>query len=368
MGGAALLFRLLCEYPRGQAMILQSRDGEGYERLPYTSYQVLTKMRLVPSRLPALRGLVSLMQTRIQVASLAMTSKAFQPQAVLSVTHGDTWLAAWDLARRLGLPLHLICHDDWEHFLPVPPFFRGWTRKLFGAAYRTATSRLCVSPYMEAYYRQQYGAPGTVLYPGRAKDVIASTTPPSPRSSGGFTIAYAGSLHSAYAQILRMLASQLFSINGCLRIFSRLTSKEARHLGLDAPNIVIEPVLPPTELIRALRNGADALVLVMTEPGLGSRICFPSKLVDYTATGLPIIIAAPRESAPAYWAGEHPSAALFVEAGDVNGLREAVVALANDSAKRLTLGARAQEIGNDQFSYTRARDTFFSAVRRRLEN
>lgn len=362
MGGSALLFRLLCEYPLDRVMIVQSRGGEGFERLFGAQYLVIKPIRYLPSRFSGLRAVASVIRSRLEVPSIARNIAAFQPHAVVTVTHGGEWITAWGVAERLELPLHLICHDDWEPFLPMPSFLRGWTRSLFARAYRKAASRLCVSPYMAAYYQQQYGAHGTVLYPSRAKDVISPNGPPEPRESNVFTIAYAGSLHGAFAPTLRALATTLHMLGGRLLIFSKTSTSTARELGLLSPNITLEPVLPPVALIERLRSKADALILVMRDVGLGSRICFPSKLVDYTATGLPIIISAPRESAPAYWVREHPSAAMLIEADDDKGLHAVVVELANDPAQRRALGIQAQQIGNVQFSYMRARDIFFAAV------
>lgn len=362
MGGSGLIYRLLCEYPPERLMIVQGREGGGFERLTGVPYKIVTPPHFFPSRWEGLQAVASVAHAHIAARSIAAQIEAFRPNAVVTVTHGWEWIAAWRVARRLGLPLHLISHDDWEPTLPVPTIMRGWTRRCFARAYRDAASRLCVSPYMAAHYEKQFGAPGTLLYPSRAKDVLPPEGPPEPRASNGFTVGYAGSVHAAFAPVLRALATALDAIGGRLLIYSNLSASSAGALGLVSAHVKIERVMPPVELIRCLRSETDALFLVMSEVGLNSRICFPSKLVDYTATGLPIIVSAPKESAPAYWVREHPAAAVHVDAGDNEGLHSAVVALAEDPGRRRALGVQAQQIGNAQFSYVRARDTFFAAL------
>jgi hypothetical protein len=120
--------------------------------------------------------------------------------------------------------------------------------------------------------------------------------------------------------------------------------------------------MPAERLVRHLRDNADALFLVMDDVGLNSRISFPSKLVDYSATGLPIVVCAPRNSAPAYWVHDHPGAGMFVEARDDSALHDAFALLANDAGRRRSLGMEALAVGNAQFAYARVRDKFFAAL------
>src|SRR5207249_1181088 len=76
----------------------------------------------------------------------------FRPEAILTVTHGYSWLSAARIALDHKLPLHLICHDDWTTTVPVCPFLHAWSERVFGKYYRAAASRLCVSPFMVEEY------------------------------------------------------------------------------------------------------------------------------------------------------------------------------------------------------------------------
>jgi hypothetical protein len=362
MGGSALIYRLLYEYPPDRLWVVQGREGNAGRRLAGVRYEAGSPIRHVPSRLPGLHAMLSMVRAYFAAVALAGRVKAFRADAVVTVAHECGWLTAWRVAQRVRLPLHIICHDDWEPTVPVPRPFRAWARKCFTRAYRYATTRLCVSPRMAAHYERQLGVPGRVLYPGRAKEAVAPAGPPGTRESSAFTVAHAGSVHAAYVPALRALATALESIGGHLLLISNLSSTAARALGLAVPTIKLEQPMEPAALVTYLRAHADALFLVADDAGLNTRIAFPSKLVDYTAAALPVIICAPQESAPAYWARENPTAAVLVDVGNDTALRDAVVALAGDPERRRALGRQSQQVGA-QFDYARIRDSFLQALR-----
>jgi hypothetical protein len=81
-----------------------------------------------------------------QIKQLSQLLDSFKPEAVLTVTHGFSWLTAARVAEQHGLPLHLICHDDLPRLSHIlPSMTTGWI-KSSGRVYRAAASRMCVSP------------------------------------------------------------------------------------------------------------------------------------------------------------------------------------------------------------------------------
>ena len=181
----------------------------------------------------------------------------FQPEAILTVAHGYSWVTAADLAKQLALPLHLIIHDDWvsiqENVLPatVPRTLRRNFRKV----YEQASSRLCVSPYMATDFAAKYSAPGTVLYPSRPVD--APTYLHVPEQSQTFrkvTFAFAGTVNTGgHAKSLAALASVLKETNGALIVYSNLSG--AIEENLTADHVTVRPILPFKELIDSLPSG-----------------------------------------------------------------------------------------------------------------
>ena len=112
--------------------------------------------------------------------------------------------------------MHFIVHDDWPSMAPVHTVFRRWLRSTFGRVYDQASSRLCVSPYMEAEYRQRYGQSGHVLYPSRSRNAPTFAAPPQARSDRRRELiaAYAGSFYFEYPRMIVKLANRLGEIGG----------------------------------------------------------------------------------------------------------------------------------------------------------
>lgn len=370
LSGAVLLYRLLCEYPTDRILVVQPDFPPLGPRLPDVRYASFNDgvARWVPSTWPGVSRLLRPLAIGINVAwlgrKLVESARSFGAEAILTVTHGPFCLIAAAVAKRLQLPLYIISHDNWQDTIFAdPPLLWHWQRQ-FRTAYATAAARLCVSPYMASYYEELYGAPGSVLLPCRAKEVSVYPEPPEVSDGRPFTIAYAGSFHVGYAESFRVLAHALEEFGGRLVMYSNLGPGNAVHLGLDSGGVCLYPTKPSQDQVANLRATADALVLVM-EDKLNSRICFPSKLVDYTATGLPIIVLAPSDSSAAKWVDEEQGGAIVVDNSDHDGIGQAVRGLAADPALRRQLGEAAMAAGNRAFSYERVRDQFFSALQGR---
>ena len=170
----------------------------------------------------------------------------FQPQLVLTVAHGFVWLAAAEFAKRHDLPLYLIVHDDWPRMGAVPATLSGWLDRRFGAVYRQAKVRFCVSPYMVDAYRQRYATEGHVLYPSRAADSPKFSKPPErlARAITDLTVGFAGSVNANYRQALKRIADALRPSGGKLVIFGPLTKADALQYGLNGENIEVRGLLP----------------------------------------------------------------------------------------------------------------------------
>jgi hypothetical protein len=93
------------------------------------------------------------------------------------------------------------------------------------------------------------------------------------------------------------------------------------------------------------------------------QISFPSKLTDYTAIGVPILIWGPPYSSGIRWAQDNPGAAETIEVDDDTALTTAIKNLAVDPDLRQRLATRAMEVGQAQFSRKAITQQFFRIVR-----
>ena len=90
------------------------------------------------------------------------------------------------------------------------------------------------------------------------------------------------------------------------------------------------------------------------------EMAFPSKLADYTATGLPLLIYGPGYCSAVTWACENPGVAIIVDSEP--NLLSAIKDLAHNPDTRLKLGARALAAGREYFTHDRAQQLFHQSL------
>jgi glycosyltransferase involved in cell wall biosynthesis len=367
--GSALLHRLLSDYPPDKLTILETGAvSEPDRRLHNVNYisRPIGKSRWLNTRFHPY-AVAWFSHTGVRSApGIARSVNGFDFESVLTVAHGFGWLAAARIADEKKVPLHLMVHDDWPRVADVTPRFRKWLDRQFANVYRQAQSRLCVSPSMCRVYLERYGREAEVIYPSRASHCAEQTEPPERLNSNDkpFTIAFAGTINSnGYIQALLALQNALKPVRGRLLIFGPLTSEAAWQAGLNDANTEIRGLLSSTDLLERLREEADALFVPMSfaandRPNM--EMAFPSKLADYTATGLPLLIYGPSYCSAVTWARENPGAAEV--AGTQNDLAAAIERLANEPGKRMVLGKRALDVGRQFFTHERVQRAFFRAL------
>jgi len=277
-------------------------------------------------------------------------------------------LIAAQLSEDAGLPLHLIIHDDWLALLPVFPGLKPWLDRQFGRLYRRAASRLCVSPFMEEEYRHNYGVAGEVLYPSWAKDWASFDGLPQSysKNAGPLVGAYAGRiLVGGYARLIANLAKCLEDQGGSLLLYGPHSPDDLKSWGLDRRNVLPQGVVDAGELIPRLRQEADFVFVPMAFDGdemkCNMQVSFPSKLVDYTATALPLLVCGPDYCSAVRWARRQGSIAEVVTSEKVEELAAAVQRL-EQAQYRQRLGLASWEVGNRLFSYRTSVETLFRAL------
>ena len=367
--GSALLHRLLSDYPVDRLTIIETAtQSQPERRLPHINYisHPIGKQRWLNTRFhPYAMAWFTNASKRV-APRITQSINGFAYESVFTVAHGFGWLAASEIAKKRRVPLHLAVHDDWPRVADVPSRFRNTLDEHFARVYRQAKSRLCVSPAMSRSYEERYGAPATVIYPGRAADAIEfkAPAPRLGRNDKQFTIAFAGTINSeGYIDALKTLQSALKSVNGRLLIFGPLTAEAAQQVGLSDPDTKICGLLSSDQLLARLREEADALFVPMSFAECdrtNMEMAFPSKLADCTATGLPLLIYGPAYCSAVTWARENPGVAEVVETE--GALRDAVTSLAQQPDHRLALGTHALEIGEQYFSHARVQEIFYRSL------
>ncbi len=372
VAGSALIYRLLQKYPVSKLQIVEGNTtvSESATRLGGVKYEVLNvgRKRLINSRLNTLYSSYLFLTARQRASQLIATIKNFQPEAILTVAHGFSWLTAAELAKHYKLPLHLIVHDDLPSYIPIVPQLKASLNQQFAEVYRQAESRLCVSPYMVECYHQRYGVSGEVVYPSRAEDLqeVDSTPNAKKLANSSLTYAYAGSINSqGYSSALVNLALTIERSNHKLLIYSSLTPESIVRNGMCKSNIKTHSLVPSQKLIETLRQKADVLFVPMSfefKYKFNMQLCFPSKLTDYTAIGLPLLIWGPSYCSAVRWAKDNPGVAEVVDTNSIDALQIAVDKLNKDSQYRDQLGLMALKKGQEYFSHSQAINQFYQHI------
>jgi glycosyltransferase involved in cell wall biosynthesis len=367
--GSALIYRLLRRFSAEHLVIVEqsTRRSSPTRRLPDVRYEELPvgAGRLLTTRAHRLAGSWLTLKAKQQAGQVAALLGPFRPQAVLTVSHGVSWLTAAAFADRNGLPLHLIAHDDWPRMSTLIGPVQRWMENRFCEVYRQAVTRLCVSPRMMEEYERRYGVRGRLLYPSRAPDTPVFATGSASEPAGRpFTVAYAGSLSVGdYVRQLVALSWILPSAGGRLLLFGPFDFASLKAKGINTQCVSLSGMLESQELIKRLNADADVVFVPESfESGHAMNLSFPSKLTDYTAAATPLLIWGPEGSAAVNWAAAEPGVAAVVTEQNERSMAKMLERLAADSGWRRQLSAAAVEVGKRYFSAERAEAVFYDAL------
>lgn len=373
VAGSTLLYRLLQNYPASRLRIAEGNISSSRpdKRLPGVVYEEFKvgNRRVLNTRFHGLYSGALHLTAPARAARLSKVFKDFRPEAVLTVAHGYSWLTAARLSMKARLPLHLIVHDDWVSTQKrvLPAVIQKRLGREFGEVYRHAASRFCVSPYMAEAFAEKYGATGTVLYPSRAAGFPEYAGPPQRREAGdGMVFAFAGTVNTrGYARSLATLASVLGSAGGKLIVYSNLTSDGIRDCGLEGGHVSVRPIVPFGELLESLRRDVDVLFVPMSfaaEDAQNMQAGFPSKIADYTAVGLPLLIWGPPYCSAVRWARENSGVAEVVDTPPAAALRGSVARLMYDAQYRRSLAEVSLDKGREFFAQDAVVEKFHRLV------
>jgi glycosyltransferase involved in cell wall biosynthesis len=355
--GSALIYRLLQSYPSESLLVVEQsfQKSQLSRRLAKVRYEELPTRsgRLLGTRIAKIAASWLTLTAPLQERLIPSFLGTFQPQAVLTVLEGFSWLPAASFALRKGLPLHVIVHDDWPQRAPLRPPVTQWMKLRYGHVYRAARSRLCVSPAMIAEYRRRYGVDGTLLYPSRAASTPHFEVWPDRQGvDQPFTVAYAGSLNVGdYVRQLVAISWMLPKFGGKLLLFGPFSKESIETRGINLEVVEHGGLIDSAELVLQLRQRADVLFVPESfEDRSGMKLSFPSKLTDYTAAAIPLLIWGPIDSAAVKWAASEPGVAALVTDRNDEAIAQILQRLSLEKDWRRSLGNAAGVVGSKYFS------------------
>jgi glycosyltransferase involved in cell wall biosynthesis len=364
LAGSLLLYRLLLGYPPDRLWAVGPQPRPQSQRLAcqYRYLAPAPSARLDLTRLAQLkRSLESLgLVGRIPMARIEAAVGSFAPDVVLCVMERRDYVdAAHRYCRRQGVPLVLVVHDRMEWFDLVYTPFKAAQLRRNGESYRFAQARLCISPEMSECLANAYGAPGTVLYPIRSDDLLPRPAEAAEQlvASPRLTIGYCGGLGYGYGQRLRQAAPALAGVGCEIRLYSRDS--------LGVPGTSYVGAFSAEELWTRVKRECDAVWLPYAHDEHHRPLYethFPSKLTEYVALGMPVLISGPRLATGVKWGLAHPAAALTVADDSLDDLVRAATRLRDDAELRVRLAAGSVG-GGDDFNPVALRRRFVDVLR-----
>ena len=368
--GSALLYRVLEQYPPDRLRVVETGEpSRADRRLAGVNYSGLPigRRRWLNTRLHNLYSSWLSLTASSRVRHMPAIVANFDPAVIVTVGHGYGWLLAAEFAQHMNVPLHLIVHDDWPRLGGIVPILRGWLERRFAKVYRKALTRLCVSPFMAEEYQRRYGAAGSVLYPSRSGSCPVFEAKPSRaiQEPDQMVIGYGGNSGPEMMACLRDLAGALADANARMLVFGSFGGPEQQRLLAISPSLTFHGFVSHQEMIARLRAEADVLFVPMAFDAAARDnmiVSFPSKLADYTAVGLPILVYGPPYSSAIRWAGMYDPVAEVVDIAGPAGLGTALRRLKGDSPLCQRLSERALAVGAACFSAESGRASFYAAV------
>lgn len=366
VGSAEALRRLLERYPSEKLFITQTEGvlpkleirirGADYARKTVIFDRALRTRFSTPANVLKALGYLS------GISSLTKHARMISPDAVITLVRGNGWVAARRVALSLGVPLHLIVHDGPSHFQLDFPVIGPLLRREFTAACRQAASRWSISYALDQEVQRITGAPGDVLPPFRHVDDFPIDFPET--EAPNTDAVYFGSLTSrSICQMMNDCATELEALGGRLHVYGGVSQNVSKS-GVWAERRFIHHGFfdDRSKFLRDCGKQYRFMYLPFSFEDSSMEFSFPSKLIDYTLVGLPILVQAPPNSPLGIWCSRRPDASIFVGEPGIKPLRPKLMALTSSAEMRHSFAKGAFEAGELDFSFDSNSSRFLTGL------
>jgi hypothetical protein len=170
------------------------------------------------------------------------------------------------------------------------------------------------------------------------------------------------------ADLLRQMAALLARLGGYLDLYSQATGEVLTGHRLDLPNVRLRGFFSAAEAGERVGQTAHILFLPASfdpRERIDIATLFPSKLADYTAIGLPILVWGPSYSSAVRWAVDHPAATVCVTELNPKAVQSAVARLAADPEYASQIADAGMSAGAACFDPAPARAAVYNTLFRK---
>lgn len=272
-------------------------------------------------------------------------------------------VAAYRASKKARLPLSTYYMDVTPEAakLGMPDRFvvSHYEQRILGEA----AQRLVLSEALKEDFQHRLGLPSTVI--PHSIDLAASEGVPFRPSSSHRLIVHTGVIEHLQEEGLKRIASVIVQHpqwNARLVLCSPTSKADLIGRGLDLPGVEI--VSLSTLEVLSLQRSADLLVAVLPFQGeiqAFQRTAFPTKVVEYMASGVPILAHAPTDSFFANHVRKN-GYAMLADSSDSASLAQAIGRALEDAPLRNDLLENARLTVAKEFSVASAAARFAQAV------
>lgn len=223
------------------------------------------------------------------------------PTHVLTLLWEEAPRVAQYVSCKLKIPLITIVHDCQEHW-PYKKNKSAIIRKRSQSVVASSDKLLCVSKEIIDFYKSNHK--GSILYPipGELKYFQNQQRH---RNNEIFRVFFGGSLHPWQLPNFLALAQALENHGGHLVILTEPDNEVWKRLSAEFPQSERKcPPLDNEDAVRLVANEADAFLVSYSMSATSQpwgRSSFPSKLLDFSRAGIPIIVLGPPGTAISNW-------------------------------------------------------------------
>ena len=291
---------VLCDI--AQLRIARSQAPASLLDCPHTAVTNLAPLRLRPRRLFGPLGeVVNLARLPLVIRRATQLVRGGGHEAIFTVPWGEFAVAAYEVSRRTGVPLFVFETDDWVAASTAPVNDR-LRRSYQPRLLRHADKLWLISPRMVDRYRRRFGVDGEFLFHFVDPDRYRHAVPREPPAPGELRLVYTGAINSMFLGAMERISEW---INDGMVI-------DGRRVVLDVYGGSCPPALQgdavtwrgfvPAAEIPSVLASADALLIAVTftpnsDVGSLTGTSIYTKTVDYLASGKPIVLVSPPDTA-----------------------------------------------------------------------
>ncbi len=245
--------------------------------------------------------------------------------SVLTVAHGNSWISAWLVSLMLRRPLVVLVHDWPTGLADLPKVLKLFYGYLLKLALSHARTCLAISEPMANHLQSEYSVSSLILRPSSGRDAILLSPKCEVSGTNSVRFSYSGSSHPMYDRMLMQIATTSTQVS--LSIFSNITAEYATRSGLLLKNVDLRGFLSSTLLPQALASAGDfGLILASFDAENAEHMTtlFPSKIVSYLESGVPIVVWGPAYSAIVRFANDNPGCFVVIDSNDAKLVVEKV--------------------------------------------